>query len=224
MLIIALTDIHGNYKGIHKMRDFLEEADMVILCGDLTHFGHEAQARKILEVVSLYNRRILGVTGNCDYPDVESYLLAEGLSLHGRSESCDGFTFVGVGGSLPAPGSTPNEFTEAEIGDVLNGTLLETQKETRSHSNLVLVSHQPPVNTKADRLFNGLHVGSRSVRVFIEETKPVVCFTGHIHEGRGVDSIGDTYVVNPGPARSLNFALVVLEENSVKVDLRTVVT
>jgi Icc-related predicted phosphoesterase len=28
--------------------------------------------------------------------------------------------------------------------------------------------------------------------------QPVLCLTGHIHEGRGMDSIGRNRVVNPG--------------------------
>jgi len=35
--------------------------------------------------------------------------------------------------------------------------------------------------------------------VLLERMQPVLCVTGHIHEGRGMDSIGRTRVVNPGP-------------------------
>jgi Icc-related predicted phosphoesterase len=64
---------------------------------------------------------------------------------------------------------------------------------------VIIVSHQPPRGVKGDRLRSGSHVGSTALRAFIEEVKPLICFTGHIHEGRGIDSIGPTRIVNPGP-------------------------
>lgn len=49
---------------------------------------------------------------------------------------------------------------------------------------------------------------SRAVREAILEHKPVVCLTGHIHEGRGIDSLGRTTVLNPGPLRAGRYARV----------------
>ena len=84
----------------------------------------------------------------------------------------------------------------------------------------VLVTHQPPRETIADRVHGGAHVGSRAVRAFIERHRPAVCFTGHIHEGRGVDSIGPTKVVNPGPARG-GYALAELGGAVTLVEIKS---
>ncbi len=64
-----------------------------------------------------------------------------------------------------------------------------------------MVSHQPPYDTINDQVSPGVHVGSNSIRKFIEEHQPLVCFSGHIHEGTGIDHIGNTAIVNPGSGR-----------------------
>ena len=44
------------------------------------------------------------------------------------------------------------------------------------------------------------HVGSPSVRGLVEDREPVLGLFGHIHESKGIDSIGRTPIVNPGSA------------------------
>ena len=44
---------------------------------------------------------------------------------------------------------------------------------------------------------------------------------GHIHESQGVDTIGKTVIVNPGPFMTGNYAEVELEEGKApRVELR----
>lgn len=222
MKILSLSDIHGDLGFVNSVRNRLQEVDLVLLTGDLTHFGGREEASKIVDAVRSFNTSVLAVSGNCDRPDVEKYLRDEELSLHGVGVIKDNIRFVGLGGSLPAPGRTPNELSEDEIARLLKGTMIRlkgTDKGAEASLPLILVSHQPPKNTVADRLFSGNHVGSLAVRSFIEKWAPLVCFTGHIHEGRGTDTIGDTLVVNPGPARHNHFALVDTSENPLYVSL-----
>jgi len=40
--------------------------------------------------------------------------------------------------------------------------------------------------------------GSTAVRKVIEEHKPLLALTGHIHESRGLVNLGRTTVINPG--------------------------
>ena len=53
-----------------------------------------------------------------------------------------------------------------------------------------------------------MHVGSKTIRKFIEQVKPKLCFTGHIHEGIGIDFIGECPIINPGPFRKGKYAIV----------------
>ena len=153
---------------------------------------------------------IYAVTGNCDYPEAEKYLTREGISLNASLIRHAGYTLVGLSGSLPCPGKTPNEYSEEEYEAILGALSIPAGEP------LLMVSHQPPYNTLNDAVSPGFHVGSKSIRKFIEKYQPLVCFTGHIHEGRAVDRIGNTLVVNPGPAGTGNFTFALLEENEVK--------
>lgn len=80
--------------------------------------------------------------------------------------------------------------------------------------NTAYVMHTPPFGTTLDVLYNGLHVGSRSVRCFIEDHKPPLTLHGHIHESRHMtnqlaDSIGRSICVNAGQSEDMLHAVVI---------------
>jgi Icc-related predicted phosphoesterase len=71
----------------------------------------------------------------------------------------------------------------------------------------IFVSHSPPFNTPLDVIYSGKHVGSVSIRDFIEKWSEKGCliaaFHGHIHEspkrsGSIQTKIGGTLCFNPG--------------------------
>jgi len=215
MKLLALSDIHGSTEAVERLGKAMRKADLVLLIGDLTHFGGRQQAESVLTAVRRHNRRILAVAGNCDRPDVDAYLASEGISVDGRLVERDGVVFAGLSGSLPAPGRTPNERSEEELERIL-GSLDDGWMRG---SRLILISHQPPAWTTADRISSGDHVGSVAVRRFIEAHEPEICFTGHIHEARGLDRLGPTIITNAGPAGSGGFAAVDLDRSPLHVEL-----
>ena len=91
--IIHLTDIHGTDFLIHEIGSELEDVDLVVISGDITHFGREKDAEKVIYTVKQYNPSILAVSGNCDFPQVEDYLLASDINLHRTIRNFAGFTF-----------------------------------------------------------------------------------------------------------------------------------
>jgi len=216
MKIIAIPDFHGSTKGINSIATELSNADVVLLAGDLTHFGNEKDAARIVEEVRQYANTIYAVPGNCDYAGVNQYLVEQGIGLHGKGIVIDGVAFVGVGGSLPAPGGTPTEYSETELQEFMDRAI----EDVPDDSQLILMAHQPPVDTKIDRITNGMHVGSKAVREFIEKHQPLICFSGHIHEGVGIDSIGKTKLVNPGPFRSGGYAYAEISESIKLLEIR----
>lgn len=216
MIIVGVSDLHGKATPAEKFGRHLEDADIVCVSGDITHFGGAREARGVIHALSRYNSDILAVSGNCDYREVDAYLDEAGVNLHARVRITRGFGFVGLGGSLETPFNTPNEYSESELGKFLG----RTEKELPPDLPLVLVSHQPPINTVCDRLRNGRHVGSRMLYRFIETYQPLVCFTGHIHEAVGTDRIGKTHIINPGQSGSGRFAYAKIEENRVTVEVR----
>jgi len=217
MIIASLTDLHGDTHRIPEIAGDLGSADLVLLTGDLTHFGHREAAMNVIDAVRKYNSNILAVPGNCDYPDVEAYLTEEGINLHRRQEVINSIRFIGVGGSLPCPDTTPNEMSDSELDDCL----WEAAGSLVPKLPLVVVSHQPPLRTTCDKLDNNEHVGSRLLRAFIYETKPLIVFTGHIHEGKSIDSIDNTKIVNPGPLAYGGYAMAKVTDKGVeKLELR----
>lgn len=219
MIVVGLTDIHGDVDAVNRMATILQLADLVVLAGDLTLFGRRHAAAEILGAVAKHCPFVLAVHGNCDYPEVDDYLAEKGVSLHGRSQIIHGATFFGVGGSLPCLGHTPNELDESE----LKRFLAQGADGIDAGLPSVLVSHQPPIDTKLDLANGGAHVGSSSVRACVEAVQPLVCFTGHIHEARGIDSLGRTQLVNPGPAGDGHYAYAVLDGALEELEIRSFV-
>jgi uncharacterized protein len=136
--------------------------------------------------------------------------------LHARHAAVAGLGILGLGGSLPCPGKTPWEFSESE----LDSLLCQGGRTLATGSPFVLVSHQPPLDTANDLIASGLHVGSRKVLEFIQKNQPLICFTGHIHEGTGTDAIGITRIVNPGPFRGGHYTLANVDLPGRAVDVR----
>ena len=203
MKIVVIADIHGRIERLERASADLAAADWVVLTGDVTNFGRRAEAERMLERIEAHNTHILAVPGNCDYPEAEAVLTERGYNLHASQRVIDGVVWLGLGGSLPAPGGTPNEYSEEELAGLLEAASVGLDDSVP----LLLISHQPPADTKLDRIHAGAHVGSRSVRQFIEQRQPLACFTGHIHEAAGLDHIGDTLLVNPGPLGTGRYAL-----------------
>ncbi|MFW5804077.1 MAG: metallophosphoesterase family protein [bacterium] len=212
MKILSISDIHGNTQIIEFLSPRIKEADLILLSGDITHFGKETQVKMVIDTIERYNQNILAIPGNCDYPEVNEFLDKKGMNLHGKIKIIQGISFVGFGGSLPCPTKTPYEFSEEELKTGWKNALKNYDPKT----TLVFISHQPPFETINDKLPTGEHVGSIAVKNIIEEYQPLACFSGHIHEGKGMDHIGDTSIINPGPLSSGKYAYAEIENNLLK--------
>lgn len=212
MRILATTDFHGNVEAFHKTASKARDvaADVVVVCGDVTHFGLLQQARELLSPLLDLKVLALFVPGNCDLPLLADEKMGSVESIHGKCKTIGNFSFLGVGGSSPSPFNTPFELKETEIAHILKEAYNDCQKKQKT----VVVSHSPPRGTKVDVAFNGEHVGSYSVREFVEKTRPELLLCGHIHEAKGVDRIGKALVVNPGPARHGDCALIDLNKKA----------
>jgi Icc-related predicted phosphoesterase len=216
MIVIGLADVHGDASSVARILRSIEQMDLVVLSGDLTHFGGELQASRVIDTARRECDKVLAVSGNCDYPEVEEYLIQSGMTLHRRCVLQDGHAFIGISGSLPCPGGTPNEASEPDFRRWLN----EARAGVPEGVPMILVAHQPPRDTVNDMIHGGMHVGSTAVREFIEEQQPLVCLTAHIHEGTGVDMVGETKVLNPGPVRDGLYAYLELSQEKHVVEIR----
>jgi Icc-related predicted phosphoesterase len=194
MRILAITDIHGRQNYNTELKKLMSSVDLILIAGDLTNFGHEQEAKSLLQNVQLYNKNILAIPGNCDHPDVNDTLTKMDVNLHGITKTIDNVAFYGLGGSGKTPFNTPQECNEFEIISILGN--FNKEGNVRYH---VFVSHAPPAQTKLDRTSLRSHVGSKAIREFIDRFQPDVVICGHIHEAQGVDELGSTIMINPGP-------------------------
>jgi hypothetical protein len=201
MRFLAVTDFHNDYTRVPEILKKAGTVDGTLLAGDLTEFGPTDNAEKILKELP---KPILAVPGNCDPLDMVDLLESEDVNLHEKKTILNGITFVGIGGSNPTPFNTPFELSEDEIRKKLERLVKGIS------GTAILISHAPPKG-HGDTIPGGAHVGSTSVADLAPSFKAIVC--GHIHEDRSVSMLGNTLVVNPGPAMSGNAAILEIDKN-----------
>jgi Icc-related predicted phosphoesterase len=209
--ILFLTDLHGASGYLPALLAEQRAADVVLLGGDVTSFGGEREVASMVEPLMQTYPRVYGVQGNVDFDGVLTWLEERDLSLHGRGRVFRDIGLHGCGGSNHTPLKTPTEYTETEIGALLE----EGHAHVRDARVRVVVSHTPPLDTPADRMFTGKHVGSSAVRAFVERTTPALCLCGHIHEAASVHRMGDSWVVNPGSFSTGRYAVVDVGDDGV---------
>lgn len=210
MKILATADFHGSIEDAEKaaLKARNIKADVILACGDITHFGTPEDARKVLAPLIEQKLPILYVPGNCDPPSLLDEKIKGATLMHGKCEVFNNYSFIGAG-AVPVDRVHPSPF---EVDDEETwAALLQGQKQCGSEHPLIVVSHSPPAYTKLDKAYFGGHVGSPLLRQFIEKYEPVAVFCGHIHEAKGVDHIGKTVIVNTGPARHGNCVVANLD-------------
>lgn len=218
MKIISFGDVHEDTSNLIKIKSELETADLIVISGDLTNCHGKTETKKVLDAVKKYNKHPLAMYGNMDKQEVDGYLTKEGINLHGNGYVFGDVGIFGCGGSSPTPFNTPSEISEMDIEQFLTNGYNKV-KDARWK---IMVCHTPPRDTTTDIVRSGLHVGSSVVRDFIVQYKPDVCISGHIHESRGKDKIGDTVVLNAGMFRDGWYIDVVIDKGSISAVLKSV--
>jgi uncharacterized protein len=208
MKILAITDIHGAYNVAEKILQH-EKADVVVLGGDLTNVGTVKEVESTIKKFREHCNRILCIAGNMDTEHHDDWYKAEGISINGKGIVIEGVGFFGVSGGPKSPLRTSYEITEEEILARSEAGYLMVKSCHRK----IFVPHAPPYGTKLDIVHSGYHVGSTAVREFIELMKPDVVICGHIHEGRGYDTIEKTQIVNCGYGHHGYYAVINIEKD-----------
>ena len=211
MKLLAITDIHSNPDKIYS---YLDEnpVDEIIITGDVTEFGPDDLFVDTLNKFSQY-ANVHALHGNCDPKNAPELLDKSDITnIHDNTSNIGDIKIVGFGGSNPTPFDTPNEFTDEELYDSLN----KYYDELNSDNFTILVTHAPPLDTNADMIESGAHVGSPAVRKIIEQTQPTLNLCGHVHESIGQDKIGQTIVINPGDASTGHACLIELSQEDIQ--------
>jgi Icc-related predicted phosphoesterase len=170
--------------------------------------------------------------GNDDAFWVDELLGASGVIelLEGRVIQLDGLEMLTTGWSNETPWETERECSELELKE----RILSMIERLQTPEHAVFNIHVPPYETvldscpQLDEDLRPVHrggnpvmasAGSTAVRELIEEYQPALGLHGHIHEGRGVATLGRTVCVNPGSNYSegvLNGSLIRLKDAGVR--------
>ena len=195
MKILAFTDLHSDLKAADKLilKIKKEKPDVIVCAGDLSNFGFGM--RVLLRKFNL-GIPFLIIPGNHETPEEIKVYAKEFKSIkdiHLKSFILGNLFFVGCGGGGFTEHHAEFEQSEKKFAEAINKLKLQDHKYS-----VILVTHQPPYKTKADKIY-GEYSGSTSIRKFIEKNQPAYCICGHIHENEGkTDKIGETIVTNPG--------------------------
>ncbi|MCL2739894.1 MAG: metallophosphoesterase [Oscillospiraceae bacterium] len=182
MKILVSSDIHGDGGMIREFTERGRGADLVLYCGDIssgpTTGTHDLE--KLIEAFAEIGKPCRFVRGNCDGFEAESeYFL-------GNEEEFDGVRVIPFEDILATPFGTFREVSEERIAENLSKI---------DGKDAIVLAHQPP-HGAGDRIPNGMNVGSRAVREWIERERLAYWLCGHVHEGKGRYMIGETIVIN----------------------------
>jgi Icc-related predicted phosphoesterase len=194
MRLVATSDWHGHLPAT------VPDGDVLVIAGDTLSLDHRIEAQReqfetrlVPFLETLPHERILLVAGNHDFlfddaqpwvdalPPTVTYLLDEAVEI-------DGVRFWGTPWSSFLEGWVFMDHEER----------LASRWAAIAPDTDVLVVHGPPFRSldKTAPQFGSIHVGSPSLREWIELQQPEAVVCGHIHEAFGVDRIGSTAVHN----------------------------
>jgi Icc-related predicted phosphoesterase len=190
--ILAFSDLHCDVGAAEDIVRAATNVDLVLGAGDFAIMRRGIE--KTIEILKYIRRPTIVVPGNGE--SYEELLAAcqgwpSAHVLHGAGKTIDDLSIFGIGGAIPVTpfGSWSYDFSEEQAEQMLAGASAAD----------ILVTHSPP-HGACDLSSAGQHLGSQSVRAFVERQKPRLVVCGHIHDSwRQQSSIGETLVVNAGP-------------------------
>src|SRR2546430_13348155 len=149
MRIAATADLHFTAQRYSALRDQLnqvrDEADLLVLAGDLTNFGQPAEMEPLLNALVRLRIPTVAVLGNHDYEcgreaELINMMASEGIKvLDGTGYERDGVGFAGTKGFIGGFGRgvltafgepEVKAFVKASIGDAMKLEPSMTQMRT----------------------------------------------------------------------------------------------
>ncbi|MBI2673390.1 metallophosphoesterase [Candidatus Woesearchaeota archaeon] len=190
MKILAFADVHGSMASIKKLKEKAEFADLLVCAGDISNWSTDTN--KMLKELSQIKKPLLMINGNHESDQElreQCKRYKNILFIHNATYEVDNYVFFGYGGG---------GFSLEDEGFV--SAAKKFKKTIKKSQKVILITHAPPYNTRLDELpFSG-HAGCKSIRDFIDEVKPILSISGHLHENFHIrQKIGETVLINPGP-------------------------
>jgi Icc-related predicted phosphoesterase len=198
----AIGDLHVTEDSVAPYRRMFEEisdqADVLLLCGDLTNFGKISEAEILAEDIRHCTIPVLGVLGNHDYEcgvheDVARILHEGGMIvLDEQAHEIDGVGFAGVKGFIGGFGRGElAPFGEPEIKafvDIANNEARKLENGLRSlrTEKAVAVLHYSPIigTLVGEPLEIFQYLGSQRLADAIDRFDNIAFVVhGHAHHG-----------------------------------------
>ena len=187
MRIYAVADIHGRKHRISSILDTISDLkpDLLVLAGDICSLFNSSEVISSFGNLSL---PVLAIRGNSDSKKIETALPGfPNISFLNFSEVIiNGFSFIGIGGTIPAPFASRIQISEKK-------TIKRLESLVKNDS--ILIAHPPPRGI-LDEVLGKFHAGCRSLNEIILKCQPQLFICGHIHERPGSAFLGKTFVVN----------------------------
>lgn len=218
MKFLVISDLHGANDVLDKMDKEFSAADGVLFAGDFAECFKPETGRPALEKLRNKHDSIFAVLGNCDNEDFLDDLEEQDVCVENTLVFHEGIAIAGAGGGTKFTGKTEFERTEEEILADFNivNTSVEQTGDASLWNSLILISHNPPKDTKCDAVNESLHAGSQMFTDYIKNNQPLAVICGHIHEGCGIDKIGNTTVINPGSLAEGKYAWLEVSKSGDK--------
>jgi hypothetical protein len=142
MRIAASADLHFTPQSYAKLKDQFErvrdDADVLVLAGDLTNYGQPDEMEPLLNVLVRLRLPTIVVLGNHDYEsgkeeELRRMMIAGGVKvLDGSGYERDGVGFAGAKGFIGGFGrGVLTAFGEREVKDFVRASIDETMKLER---------------------------------------------------------------------------------------------
>jgi Icc-related predicted phosphoesterase len=200
--IAATADLHFSASLHNALHDQLsrvrDEADVLVIAGDLTNYGQPDEMEPLLNVVVRSRVPTIVVLGNHDYEsgkqvELNRMMTAAGIKvLDGTAFERDGVGFAGTKGFVGGFGrGVLTSFGEPEIKSFVQTTIDEALKLERAMAQLrtpkrVVVLHYSPiaatVQGEPPEIFPFL--GTSRLAEVIDRNGADLVFHGHAHHGQ----------------------------------------
>jgi Icc-related predicted phosphoesterase len=202
MRIAATADLHFSAARHNLLHDQLnrvrDEADVLVLAGDLTNYGEPSEMEPLLNVVVRSRVPTVAVLGNHDYEcgkqgELMRMMSSSGIKvLDGTAYERDGVGFAGTKGFVGGFGrGVLTAFGEPEIKQFVQASIDETLKLERAMAQLrtpkrVVVIHYSPiaatVQGESAEIFPFL--GTSRLAEVIDRHGADLVLHGHAHHGK----------------------------------------
>jgi Icc-related predicted phosphoesterase len=202
MRIAATADLHFSPQSYAKLKDQFErvrdEADVLILAGDLTNFGQPDEMEPLLNVLLRLRLPTIVVLGNHDFEsgkeaELTRMIVGSGIKvLDGSAYERDGVGFAGTKGFVGGFGrGILTAFGEREIKDFVRASIDEALKleramsQLRSQKRMVVLHYSPIAETvqgESPEIFP--FMGTSRLAEVVDRHGADLVVHGHAHHGK----------------------------------------